>query len=185
MNRGRRGVDEAGMTTSIEELRAAAEHEADAYRAGADRPLAGYGRVVAVYSAVVLSGAAFVRWRRVAPPDNVAPLDLALVGTATAKLSRLIARDPVTSPFRAPFTRFEGQAGPAELEERPRGNGVRHALGELVTCPFCVSEWVATGFAFGLVVSPRATRQVAGLFATLELADLLQFARSGAEKLTT
>jgi hypothetical protein len=53
-----------------------------------------------------------------------------------------------------------------------------------VTCPFCVSQWVATGFAFGLVLSPRATRQVAGLFASLEVADLLQYVRSGADKLT-
>jgi hypothetical protein len=172
------------MATSIDDLRAAAEHEADAYRAGADVPLAGYGRVVASYGAAVLAGAAFVRLRRVPLPDRVAPLDVALIGTATAKLSRLIARDPVTSPFRAPFTRFEGAQGPADFKEEPRGRGTRHAMGELVTCPFCVSQWVATGFAFGLVLSPRATRLVAALFASLELADLLQYARSGADKLT-
>ena len=63
-------------------------------------------------------------------------------------------------------------------------DGTRHALGELLTCPFCVSQWFATGFAFGLVTSPRLTRQVAGLFAALEVADLLQYLRSGAEKLT-
>jgi hypothetical protein len=62
---------------------------------------------------------------------------------------------------------------------------VRHAVGELVTCPFCVSQWVATGFAFGFVLAPRATRQVAGVFASLELADLLQYVRTGADKLTT
>jgi hypothetical protein len=171
------------MTTSIQEIRTAAEHEADEYRAGADRPLAGYGRVVATYGATVVAGAAFVRWRRVALPERVSAADIALVGVATAKLSRLIARDPVTSPFRAPFTRFEGTQGPAELKEEPRGSGARHAIGELVTCPFCLSQWVATGFAFGLVLAPRVTRQIAGVFASLELADLLQYARTGADKL--
>jgi len=172
------------MTTSIDELRAAAEHTADAYRASRDVPLEGYGKVVATYGAAVAAATAFVRWRGVALPSRMAPLDLALVGTATAKLSRLIARDPVTSPLRAPFTRFEGSQGPAEVDERPRGHGAQRAIGELVTCPFCVSQWVATGFVFGMILSPRATRQVAGLFAALEVADLLQFVRSGADKLT-
>src|SRR6266568_6180594 len=50
---------------------------------------------------------------------------------------RLITKDPVTSPLRAPFTVFEGQEGQAELKEEVRGHGARKAVGELVTCPFC------------------------------------------------
>ena len=45
---------------------------------------------------------------------------------ATHKLSRIIAKDPVTSPLRAPFTTFEGTSGPAELAEEPSsGQGLR------------------------------------------------------------
>ncbi len=45
--------------------------------------------------------------------------DTALCAVATHKLSRLLARDPVTSPLRAPFTSYQGTAGPAELDETP------------------------------------------------------------------
>ncbi len=51
--------------------------------------------------------------------------DLALLSVATHKISRLLAKDPVTSPLRAPFTRFEGTSGPAELKEDVRGVGAR------------------------------------------------------------
>jgi hypothetical protein len=46
----------------------------------------------------------------------------------------------------------------------------------LLVCPFCVGQWVATGFVFGLVLRPRATRLAASVFAALTAADFLQFA---------
>jgi hypothetical protein len=93
-----------------------------------------------------------------------------------------MSKDSVTSPFRAPFTRYEGVGGPAELQEGVRGSGIRKAVGELITCPFCLSQWVATGFIFGLVAAPRATRWAASAFASLALADFLQFAYAWAEQ---
>jgi Protein of unknown function (DUF1360) len=77
---------------------------------------------------------------------------------ATHKCARLLAKDPVTSPPRAPFTAFKGTSAPAELQEEPRGTGLRKAVGELIVCPFRVGQWVATGFVSGLVLRPRATR---------------------------
>ena len=58
-------------------------------------------------------------------------------------MARLLTKDTVVSPIRAPFTRFEGPGGPSEVNERVRGRGWRHAIGELITCPFCAGEWVA------------------------------------------
>lgn len=104
-----------------------------------------------------------------------------LVGVATHKVARLIAKDPVTSPLRAPFTTFEGTSGEAELAEQVRGTGPRKALGELVTCPFCLGQWVATGFVFGLVLAPRPTRLAASLFTALTGADFLQLAYAKAQ----
>jgi len=63
-----------------------------------------------------------------------------------------------------------------------RGSGARHAVGELVTCPFCTSIWVATGFTAGLIFAPRTARITAGTFAALAAADMLHFARSLLEK---
>jgi hypothetical protein len=103
--------------------------------------------------------------------------DLALVTLATHKLSRLIAKDRVTSAVRAPFTRFEANGGaPAEVEERPRGRGLRRAVGELLVCPYCLGLWIAAAFAAGLVVAPRATRWSASVLATLFGSDVLQIA---------
>ena len=77
-----------------------------------------------------------------------------------------------------PFTRFKGPAGHAEVNEDVRGNGGRKAVGELVT--FCLDQWVATGFAFGLVPAPRATRLAASVFASTAAADFLQLPHGAA-----
>jgi hypothetical protein len=60
------------------------------------------------------------------------------------------------------------------LVEEVRGTGRRKALGELLTCPFCLGQWVATGLVFGLVLAPRVTRLVGVLFTSLTAADVLQ-----------
>jgi hypothetical protein len=80
----------------------------------------------------------------------------------------------VTSPIRAPFTEYVGPGGPAESLEDARGTGVRRAIGELISCPFCVSVWVAATYTAGLVLCPRATRLGAAGLTVLTGADLLQ-----------
>ncbi|HEY0398788.1 MAG TPA: DUF1360 domain-containing protein, partial [Acidimicrobiia bacterium] len=153
----------------------------DGYAAGEDRPLRGYAVLMGVYGAAVAAGVVVLRRRNRTLPD-VRLADVALVGVATHKLARRMSKDSVTSPLRAPFTRYEGVAGPAELQEGARGSGIRKAVGELVSCPFCLSQWVATGFTFGLIAAPRATRWAASIFASLALADFLQFAYAWAEQ---
>ena len=151
------------------------------YSAGEERPLASYAGLMATYGVAVAGMGAFVR-RRGRPLPAIGLGDVALVGVATHKLARRLAKDPVTSPLRAPFTRFKGTTGPAELAEEVRGTGLRKAVGELLTCPFCLSQWVATGMVFGLVTAPRATRLAASVLAGLTIADFLQFAYAWAEK---
>jgi hypothetical protein len=56
----------------------------------------------------------------------------------------VLAKNSVTSPLRAPFTRYQGPAGPSKLAEEARGKGVRHAIGELLVCPFCLTQWVGS-----------------------------------------
>jgi hypothetical protein len=153
----------------------------DGYAPGEDRPLAGYAVLMGLYGVAVTAGAVALRRRgRPLPPVSLA--DIALVGVATHKVARRVSKDSVTSPLRAPFTRYEGVAGPAELQEGVRGRGLRKAVGELLSCPFCLSQWVSTGFTFGLVAAPRATRWTASVFASLALADFLQFAYAWAEQ---
>ena len=146
-----------------------------------ERPLGGYAAVMALYGAAAAAAGSLIRRRGRQLPE-VSLGDVVLVGVATHKLSRRLSKDSVTSPLRAPFTRYRGVSGPAELAEDARGRGVRKAVGELVTCPFCLSQWVATGFMFGLALSPRATRMGASVFASLAIADFLQFGYAWAEQ---
>ncbi|WP_037606258.1 DUF1360 domain-containing protein [Streptacidiphilus rugosus] len=154
--------------------------EAHAYAPDQDRPLAGYAGVMGVYAVTALGLGAAARLTR-RPLPQPTPWDVTLAALATHQLGRIIAKDPVTSPIRAPFTRFEGTSGPAELAEDVRGDGARKAVGELISCPFCIGMWIATGFTAGSVFAPRATRLVTATFATLGLSDLLQFARVRAQ----
>src|SRR5207244_11720732 len=123
------------------------------------------------------TGAAATRDDR---PERCPPVDLVLLGVATHKYSRLLAKDRVTSFLRAPFVRYEGEAGPSELSEAPRGQGLRRAVGELVNCPFCLGMWVASGLGLGFVAAPRVTRFVAGVGTALAVADFLHLAHAAA-----
>jgi hypothetical protein len=154
---------------------------ADRYRHGHDRPLGPYGVLDLAYGGVVAAiGLAARRRRR--PLPELAPRDVALIGVATHRLARTIAKDPITSPIRMPFTRYDGVGGPAELHEEVVADGIGHAVGELVTCPFCLAQWVATGFVAGMVFAPRATRLVAATFAGVAVSDFLQYAYAGAQR---
>jgi hypothetical protein len=162
----------------IRKLAADAGKQAREYAAGEDRPMRGYALTMGAYTGLVGALAAAARASGRPVPEDLATRDIIVIGAATHKLSRLLTKDPVTSPLRAPFTRFEGSTGPSELKEDVRGSGGRHAVGELVTCPFCTSTWVATGLTAGLVFAPRTARLTAGAFAALALADWLHFGRS-------
>lgn len=158
-----------------------AKSEAKEYAAGHDRPLGGYLGAMAAYGAAVAGASALIYASGRPLPERPDWSDLALVAGATHKIARLISKDPVTSPLRAPFARYEGTDGPAELSEEVRGSGARKTVGELITCPFCVGQWVATGLTLGMVVLPRPTRLAAGIFTALAGADFLQFLYAKAE----
>lgn len=161
---------------------AAARHEANAYRGDSPRPLGGYLATISIYGVLVslatLIGVA--TGRRL--PTQWRLQDLVMVTLGTHKLSRTLAKDPVTSPLRAPFTHYAGSGGVAEINEEARHDSqLRHSVGELLTCPFCLDMWVATGFAIGLVFAPRFTRLIAGVFSALAGADFLQLAYAMAQ----
>ena len=152
----------------------AARQEADAYRHGEAQHLGGYVLLMAVFAALVAGAAGFAAASGRRLPNGIGPWDLLLITSGTHKLSRTLSKDAVTSPLRVPFTRYAGTGGPAEVMEDARtASGLRHAIGELVTCPFCLDMWIATGFAIGHVFAPRVTRLVAGTFTALTGADFL------------
>ena len=115
-------------------------------------------------------------------PERVDAGDVVLVGVAGHKLSRVIAKDKITSFLRAPFTEYQAPGGPGEVEERARGTGLRRAVGELLVCPYCLGLWLSGGMHLGLIYAPRLTRTVASTFTALTIADFLQIAYKAAEE---
>lgn len=158
----------------ITALRGWAQRQAAAYRRGQDRPLAGYVSLMGIYGAGTIAAAGAARLLRRPAPKALSPWDVVQLTFATHRLSRTLAKDPVTSPLRAPFTQYEGLDGPSELHEEVRGSGLRHSAGELLTCPMCLAQWVATGFSIGLVLAPVPTRIALSTFTAIAGADFLQ-----------
>jgi hypothetical protein len=149
--------------------------QATAYKNGQDRPLGGYLVLMGVYAGGTALAATIARALGRKPPERLGPWDLAQLTVATHKLARTIAKDPITSPFRAPFTTYAGTSAPAELKEEVRGDGLQHSVGELLTCPMCLGQWVATGLTLGLMIAPTATRLVNGTLTAVSGADFLQY----------
>jgi len=145
--------------------------------------LAEYAALMGFYvaSAAVLTGAAIEQKRF---PKRFSLLDLALLGIATHKLSRIIAKDRITGILRAPFVSYIRSDGAGEVEEEPRGRGIQRGIGQLISCPYCMAPWCATALAFGLVFAPRGTRFFAGILASVAASDFLQRAYLAAKSKT-
>jgi uncharacterized protein DUF1360 len=143
------------------------------YSQGEERPLKSYAGTLAIYGVAVGAATAIARLTGRRAP-RLGLWDVALMTVTTHKVSRSLSKDPVTSPLRAPFTRYKGTAGPAELSEEVRGRGVKHAIGELITCPFCMAQWVGTAYAVGMTFAPDATRLAGATMTAVAGADWLQ-----------
>jgi hypothetical protein len=144
-------------------------------------PLLSYAVLMSLFNALFAAALLAAKRSGRTLPERPHPGDLALIGVASHKLSRLIAKDKVTSPLRAPFTELEGKGGPSEFEESSRGTGARKAIGELLICPYCLGLWVVATFAIGLLFAPRLTRFLASVFSALTISDFLQIAYKAAE----
>lgn len=164
--------------------------EPDAPAAGEDeggprhehRPLVGYATLTSIFALAFVGSLTAARKRGAPLPERYAAWDVITTAAATQKLARLITRDKVTSSVRAPFVRYKGGRGRGEVVEEPKGTGLRHAVGELLSCPYCMSQWVAAAFGVGMVAAPRLTRLIAYVYSTLALADVFQVGYVAAEE---
>jgi Protein of unknown function (DUF1360) len=153
----------------------------DGYSPDEHRPLLPYAALTGVFGGGLGGSLLVLHARGHELPERPTLYDIALTGVATHKLSRLLSKDRVTSFLRAPFTRYQEPGPPGEVEEAARGTGIQLAIGELLVCPHCLAQWVAAGFAVGIVGAPRTTRLVASIFAVKTLSDFLQVAYRAAE----
>ena len=137
------------------------------------RPLGGYAALVGTYT--TLAGG--LMWSLLKKPvleQQFSAFELLVFGLGIQHVSRLIAKDSVTAVMRAPFTQFKEAAGEGEVNEVPVGTGLGKAAGELITCPFCIAQWVATVLVAGRILAPRFTSVAVSTFAIARLSDYLQ-----------
>jgi hypothetical protein len=123
-----------------------------------------------VTTAAVLTGLAVDQKRF---PRRFGLMDLALLGIATHKLSRLIAKDRVTGIIRAPFVNYIRSAGAGEVEEEPRGRGIQRGIGQLISCPYCIGPWCAAALGFSFLFAPKVARFFAGILVSVTASDFL------------
>ena len=140
-----------------------------------------YATLLAFYltSVGVLTGIAAEQKRL---PRKFSVLDIALLGIATHKLSRIVAKDRITGILRAPFVSYIRSAGAGEVEEEPRGHGFQRGIGHLMSCPYCMAPWCATALGFGVLFAPRVTRFFAGILVSVATSDFLHRAYAKMEK---
>ena len=128
-----------------------------------ERPLPEYAALTAAFGAV-LGGFLLLARRRL--PERIGLVDVVGTGLASYKVGRLVAKDDVTTWVRAPVTEDPDAT-------QPKPQGLERALGELLTCPYCIGVWAASGLSYGLVLFPRQTRLVNAVFGAQAVADFL------------
>jgi Protein of unknown function (DUF1360) len=104
-------------------------------------------------------------------PQCQTALDFVVLGGASFKAARTLARDEVTSFVRQPFVRGDAHTGEGE---EPVEGGMTQAIGELVTCTRCVGTWTAAGLASAQILAPRFGRLLTWSLAAAAANDFLQ-----------
>ena len=145
----------------------------EGYKNDEDVPLLSYGVLAGTFNLLFALFLLVARISGKPMPERMDAKDIALLGMATHKISLVGSQDVIMSPLRAPFTELEKKESPKKVDERPRGQGLRRSVGELLTCQFCLGVWVASFFTYGFVLLPRVSRLVAAVFAAVTVSDFL------------
>ena len=133
-------------------------------------PHQAYAAIMGTFAAG-LAGAALLARLLGREPREQNALDLVVLGAATFKAARTIARDEVASFIREPFVEGDAHEG----GEEPVGTGdLRQAIGELVTCSRCIGTWIAGGLTATQLVAPRFGRVLTWSLAAAGANDFLQ-----------
>ena len=96
--------------------------------------------------------------------------DILPMSAATFALAKLLVHEKVETWVRAPFVEEDADG------KRPKGEGIRYAVGELLSCTRCIGAWSALGLVALRVHSPRSGRFVTNVLAVSAGNDFLQTA---------
>jgi hypothetical protein len=125
--------------------------------------------VNAAYSGLLATLLLAARERGRDTHEPFGPVEAAQLSLATFALSKLVVHDKVVAWVRQPFV--EQVPGG---DRRPRGERLRYAVGELLTCTRCVGGWSALGLTGLRLSSPPAARVVIAVLSASAANDFLQ-----------
>jgi hypothetical protein len=137
-------------------------------------PFGAYATIIGAYLSVFGLVAALARRKRALPKELPSGRDLAVIGIATYRLSRLITHDRVTSVLRQPFV--ESGKGEEQIEgtkEQPKGRGLQLAIGQLLNCAWCASVWSGTFNVSAYLLFPRLGRMFLMVLMASGIAEFL------------
>jgi uncharacterized protein DUF1360 len=133
-------------------------------------PHSTYAALVGVFG-LGMSGLAGIASLRGRGPEQLRPLDFAILSAATFRAARTVSHDEVLSFLREPFVQGEAHEG----DEKPvEDGGTRQAIGELLTCSRCIGMWAAAGVVGLHTVAPRSGRLLTWSLAASAANDFLQ-----------
>jgi hypothetical protein len=132
---------------------------------GETRPV-DYAAINAVWISLAAALVAGTRGR--ASEDPITNKELIPLAAATFAVSKAVARERIGTWVREPFVEEDAE------RPKPKGNRIRRAVGELVTCTRCVGTWSALAVVGLRIANPEAGRTVSAVLASSAANDWLQ-----------
>jgi hypothetical protein len=121
-----------------------------------------YAVLSAVYGSLLAGFAYSARDREAIPPSELVPL-----AAASFALSKLLVKEKVETWVRTPFVDETADG------RKPKGRGLRYAIGELLTCTRCTGGWAALALVGLRLHSPAAGKAVTTVLVTSAGNDFL------------
>jgi hypothetical protein len=126
-----------------------------------------YALISLTYASLLAGTAASARSKPLLENKDILPMS-----AATFALAKLLVHEKVETWVRAPFVEETAEG------KRPKGEGLRYAVGELLSCTRCIGAWSALGLIALRTHSPRGGRFVTTVLAVSAGNDFLQSAFS-------
>lgn len=92
-------------------------------------------------------------------------MDLLVDAVATYRLTRLVVQDDITAPLRAKVR----HAAMRQIDSP----GIASKIDTLISCPWCVSMWIAGGVYVARRAAPRAWAPLAAILVCSATSGLL------------
>lgn len=128
---------------------------------------ASYASLIGIFSTVF---ALFSLWK--GKDFELKPFEFLMLAFSAFRMGRMISYDLVMRPVREPVTAtVPNPDGTGEMVVA-EGRGLRHAVGDLVSCPTCSGTWAAAGLVYGLKILPGPTRAFMAIMAAAGAAEL-------------